>query len=364
MRIGIMTAAGQGNLGDELILREELGWLRKRYPGAAFSVFTYGAAPHLLDRVADVEFVEYFPHALRRRPFRNVALAWKNLSAIRSLDLLVVGGGGIFFEKENGRPSRAMWQWALRVGLAKFSNVPVAYFALGCSLDDAGFRRWKWLFSGKNIHVSVRELDAQRKLAALGIPATLTPDPVFLGSRPSPRGGSGRVGLALRSGMLPREAESVDEMVAYLKGRGLEPVMLCHSAHPDDPASDDASFLEVFARRHGLAVARTNAEALECYPYLDYVVAMRLHSAILSVRYGVPFVMLSYSGKTDALMSALRWPHWMPAQGFSVRAFSRKFEDLEGRRAAALLDLGVAADRMRSAAEQALTSTFSHVGQN
>lgn len=364
MRIGIMTAAGQGNLGDELILRQELAHLRKRFPGAAFTVFTYARAPHLLDRVSDIRFVEYFPNGLRRRPLHNLSLAWANWREIGECDLLVVGGGGIFFTKENGRASKAMWHWAWRIATAKWHRVPVTYLALGASLTTAEFKKWRWLFSGKNTKISVREPDAQRRLIALGFRPTLVPDPVFTLDKPTIRKGGGRVGLALREGMLPDEKDAVSGMVEYLVGRGYEPVLICHSAHPDDPSCDDRAFLLPIARKYGLSIAQSNEEALASYAFLDFVVAMRLHSAILAVRYGVPFLALSYSNKTDELLARLRWPHALAAKSFDLPSFMRAFERLEGAHGAALLDLEAQSRRMASSFENVFPTLFSHVGQD
>lgn len=362
MRIGVMTAAGQGNLGDELILRQELEALRALEPGADFTVFTYGRAPHLLDRTVDVRFVEYFPHGLLRRPFHNVALAWRNWRELAACDHLVIGGGGLFFTREGGRASRAMWHWALRVWAARWHRVPVTYVALGVSLPGRALRSWKWLFSHPDTRVSVREPDVQRRLLALGVRATLLPDPVFTLPKPSIRKGGGRVGLALRAGMLPDEAAAVRGMVAYLRDRGYEPVFVCHSAHPDDRASDDRAFLEPFARELDVPLAATNAEALACYPFLDFCVAMRLHAAILSVRHGVPFLALSYSDKTDELLARLRWPHALAAKAFDLPSFQRAFERLEGAQGAALLDLEGQAHRMAGTFQENFPKLFTHVG--
>jgi polysaccharide pyruvyl transferase WcaK-like protein len=40
-RISIMTAVGCGNLGDEYILRSEYVYLRKHFPDARITIFTY-----------------------------------------------------------------------------------------------------------------------------------------------------------------------------------------------------------------------------------------------------------------------------------------------------------------------------------
>lgn len=364
MRIGIMTATGQGNLGDELILQQELIVLRKRFPGAAFTVFTYGRAPHLLDKTSDIRFVEYFPHHLRKRPFYNLALAWKNWKEIGQCQHLVIGGGGIFFTQENGRSSWAMWHWWGRILAARWYRVPVTYFSLGTSLTLKELKKWKGLFSAPHTTISVREPDTQRRLIALGFRPTLMPDPVFTLDKPAIHKDGNRVGLALRAGMLRDEQAAISGMIEWLQARGYDPVLICHSAHPDDSASDDRTFLLAFARKYHLAIAQTNEEALACYPYLDFVIAMRLHSLILSVRYGIPFLALSYSGKTNELLERLHYPHHLQAQSFDFASFVRAFERLEMAHGAVLLDLEAQSRRMATSFESTFPTLFSHVGQD
>ncbi len=44
-----MTATGRSNLGDELILREEIRFIRSRYVNIEITVATYNKDSHLIE---------------------------------------------------------------------------------------------------------------------------------------------------------------------------------------------------------------------------------------------------------------------------------------------------------------------------
>ena len=48
-KILIMTATGKSNLGDELILREEIRFIRSRYVNTEITVATYNQDTHLIE---------------------------------------------------------------------------------------------------------------------------------------------------------------------------------------------------------------------------------------------------------------------------------------------------------------------------
>ncbi len=89
MRIVLFTASGHRNIGDELILAEEVRYLSARYPDADIRVATYDAASVL---ATGVRVFSYFPNGLCKRPFSNIGYAVRTVWEIMRADMIVVGG--------------------------------------------------------------------------------------------------------------------------------------------------------------------------------------------------------------------------------------------------------------------------------
>lgn len=75
-------------------------------------------------------------------------------------------------------------------------------------------------------------------------------------------------------------------------------------------------------------MVETIEETYSMYSELDFVVSMRLHASILSCVQGIPFLALSYSAKTDVVLSDIGTPYTMRAKDFSIEAFRAFFSRL------------------------------------
>lgn len=117
----LFTASGAYNLGDELILLQEYQYLKNRYPDATFSIFTYDSKSSLLPEDPSVEYVTYFPHRLKRRPFHNVWYLLKTILTVGKSDCVIIGGGGLLYDNEEGQDfGKLLRQWKFRVRLVNF----------------------------------------------------------------------------------------------------------------------------------------------------------------------------------------------------------------------------------------------------
>jgi polysaccharide pyruvyl transferase WcaK-like protein len=112
LTVGVLGSYGGRNLGDEAILTSLLGDLRRRRPDARMVVFS-----------RDPEYTRWaFPQV--------EAMGWHGVNreriaqALRRLDLLVLGGGGILYDTEARRYLRL-------VATAQECGVPVFAYALG-----------------------------------------------------------------------------------------------------------------------------------------------------------------------------------------------------------------------------------------
>lgn len=112
----LFTATGAYNLGDELILLQEYTYLKNRYPEATFSIFTYDEKSSLLPEDTSIEHLVYFPHHLKKRPFRNVWYLIQTILTVRRSDCIIVGGGGLLYDNEEGQSfDKLLRPWRFRV---------------------------------------------------------------------------------------------------------------------------------------------------------------------------------------------------------------------------------------------------------
>lgn len=147
MHFSLFTATGAYNLGDELILLQEYAYLKNRYKNASFSVFSYDKKSSLLPEDPSVEYISYFPHRLKTRPIQNVWYLLQTIFIIRKSDVVIIGGGGLLYDNEEGQSFRnLLGQWKLRVWLAKFFGKPLIYWSLGIHLKKENEEKIRPLF--------------------------------------------------------------------------------------------------------------------------------------------------------------------------------------------------------------------------
>lgn len=156
MHISILTASGKYNLGDELILAEEFRHLKNHFPRATFSVFTYDTESLLIND-SQIETMTFFPNKIKQKPLKNIIYFFQNIWTIFRSDLIVIGGGGLIYDRETQKNMLPMFQWKARVFLAKLFRKKILWWAVGINLLEENMQKIHFLFSGKNSIVTVRD---------------------------------------------------------------------------------------------------------------------------------------------------------------------------------------------------------------
>ena len=100
MRYLLYGYYGQGNFGDDLLLRALVEGIAKRDPDAAFLVYSFDATPRFDERWR----VRFVPLArlldnIRRQPWKILLYLARFSGAIRNTDTFVIGGGALFIDK-------------------------------------------------------------------------------------------------------------------------------------------------------------------------------------------------------------------------------------------------------------------------
>ncbi len=178
----------------------------------------------------------------------------------------------------------------------------------------------------------MRDEESKKALESLGIQSILLRDPVLsydpelpqllIKSRP-------KIGLSFRSGFLQDELQNFEKIITFLMARGYEVILLNHSFHRDNKATNDDILLRDLQGKYQLHSTQTIIETLEIYKELEFVVGMRLHSMILSFVHMIPFFALSYGKKTDEFIRSIHYPYSLTAKNFDIEVFKKRFMELE-----------------------------------
>lgn len=161
-RILIYTATGEFNLGDECIVTSEVEHLRKRFPEAHIEVVTYNPESTLLSSDPNIEMISYFPNTIRKHPLKNIVAFFQNIVSTFRADLIVVGGGGIFYDTESGQSfDKLRREWSLRFFFLQLFRKPVVFWSIGIDLSHQHLKAVSWWFTYQRARVSVREAYSQ-----------------------------------------------------------------------------------------------------------------------------------------------------------------------------------------------------------
>lgn len=329
MNIVIFMAIGCQNLWDELILKNEMALLRKKYAWNTikFQVFSYDIH-HLFLTGDDIEYYEYFPIGMKnpRNIWRNLKNYFTFIKVLKKASKVVFGGGGIIFDYETGNYSNPLKQILFRKKICEVMKKEVIFWGVSIDIkhryNDITVRD---IFSNAK-EIYVRDESSKNYLAGLGILAEQILDPVFYDN-----GEEGirnfetnfmqkkiatedftleslnefdftgkKVGMALRNWYL--SDETIQKLVDFLHQKWAKIVFLPHSFHAVDEHANDYLFLNGFLGKID-EIASDMKQTYECYTHkkIDFCISMRLHSMILSQVYGIPFVSLKYAKKADLM---------------------------------------------------------------
>jgi len=184
--------------------------MRAKYPHAHISVATFDKTSTIVE-VGEGEYVPYFPNGIKKHPIKNIIYFLRQMFAISRSDLLVIGGGGIFFDNETGISfDKILWEWKIRLFFARLFRSQVCFLNVSIEVrEEENLRKLKNLFSVRDI-ILVRDLPSAQKLAQIAVESEVIGDSVFLlppESPPLTKRKQKTIGFALRAGFLDALSE-------------------------------------------------------------------------------------------------------------------------------------------------------------
>jgi polysaccharide pyruvyl transferase CsaB len=310
LTIGVLGSYGGRNLGDEAILSGLLADLRRQEPKARIIVFSRNPA-HTALAHPDVEAV----------PWEGVSRVDSSM-ILEQLDLLILGGGGILYDREARRYLRV-------VRVAQERGLPLLTYAVGVGPltegVDTGMVRET--LAGA-VEVTVRDQESRMVLEEAGLlnPITVTADPAFLlEPEEFPAGwlreegvpfGARLVGLSVREPGRAAERLDVDgyhrllaQISDFLVHR-IDAYVLFVPMERDDIRHSHGVMSHMVAAERGRILHNDYSprQVLGLMRHFDLAVGMRLHFLIFAAMMGTPFLPLPYAGKVFDLAQRLGVP--------------------------------------------------------
>ena len=281
MKLMVSGYFGFGNLGDEEILKNEVGFLSLRFPGVPIRVISKNDP-----RIPGAGFI------------RRTRL----LSLIRCFDrdtVLITGGGGIF---QDGTSIRSLLYYTFLILLARAREARCAVFSSGIGPVSSRIGRCALKKALEKCgYISVRDEGSRALSVSLGIGAeriSVTADRFFALSDPTRRSEKEDIiAVSLRS---EKEFYAILPVLSrFCAEKRLSPVLI-----PMQPETE-LPFYEKIAKGLGCKT-KTFPSASSLSEYLSGVrlaLGSRLHFALSAMLSGTPSVTVFDDGKAKAVLS-------------------------------------------------------------
>ncbi|MCT4617461.1 MAG: polysaccharide pyruvyl transferase family protein [Candidatus Gracilibacteria bacterium] len=334
MKISILMSIGAQNLGDELILKNEIKLLEKKYgKDTQFIVFSYDYKNPFYKTI-NVKYKEYFPINIKnpKNLFRNIKNYFVFIREVISSRKIIIGGGGIIYDNEVQSVKNPLLQWLFRVNIASLFRKDIIFWAVGINIKNNKNLKFIEKIFKKAKKIYVRDEFSHNLLKKLDIKSEIIWDPVFYDNNFKLTSKSSlvnkfqasnfnledikksdynfknkKVGIALRSKYINNEIIEIEKIIEYLLEKKAEIICIPHSFHNSDKLANDYVFLKYFSDKYNLKITKNMQESYEIYlnNEIDINFAMRLHSIILSHVYEIDYIAISYSKKTDEITKKL-----------------------------------------------------------
>jgi polysaccharide pyruvyl transferase CsaB len=297
--IGVLGSYGGRNVGDEAILTCVLGRLQELRPSARIVLFT-----------RDAEHSERY-HGIAETMTWEGASKDSIIESVAGLDLLILGGGGVLYDREARR-------YLQLVEVAQDRGIATFGFAVGAGpLQDPEDRAIVQTTLNRMTDLVVRDQESKLVLEDVGVdreitvaadPALLLPREEFTHDMLMREGIPTDVRLVAMSVREPgRAAEHLDErsyhallaQVADFLVRRLDAHVVFIPMERQDIAQSHAVLAQMGTPDRG-RVLNGDYKPSQLVGFMDHIdlaVGMRLHFLIFAALAAVPFLPLPYAGK-------------------------------------------------------------------
>lgn len=339
MKISIFASIWAQNLWDELILKNEIKILEKKYwKNTKFFVFTYDKK-EIFFKKKNIFYLEYFPIWISKikNIFRNISNFIIFLFTVIKSDLILVWWWGIIYDNELQETRTPLDSWLFRVKFFIFFMKKYAFFRVWINIkNDINLLKIKKIFRNAS-DIEVRDKYSFELLKKLWIKSKVVKDPVFYDKWIEVEEKSiiwkikaknfnvkdlksfdfdwKKIGISFRSWYLADKSKfskkieewKIREIINYIIENWWKVVLLPHSFHKTDVLANDYVFLNKFTWKN-VKIKTSMEDVYKVYKNrkIDLCLSMRFHSIVLCHVYEIPFLWISYSTKTDEVLDFLK----------------------------------------------------------
>lgn len=165
MKIGIVGNYGNDNNGDEAILLSIIRQLQKAFHIDTKNITVFSNNP---EQTAERYEVQSFPlyYKAGSAPKTFFKTYKENVEVVKTLDFLVIGGGGILMDLYK-REAPLYGSYAM---MAKNTRVPYVVYGCGAGPLNTGLGKWFIRYMAKNArNISVRDPQSKALLQEIGV---------------------------------------------------------------------------------------------------------------------------------------------------------------------------------------------------
>ncbi|MEK5214768.1 MULTISPECIES: polysaccharide pyruvyl transferase family protein [Psychrobacillus] len=318
MKIGIVGNYGNNNNGDEAILSGILQQLLHNFPIQIEDITVFSNNPQqTVNRYGVKSYPLYYKKGRNINTFIHTYK--KNRNYIKSLDLLVIGGGGILMDFYK-REAQLFGTYAL---MAKNMSVPYVVYGCGAGPIHTSMGKWSLRFMCRFADsISVRDPQSKQLLESIGVkrPITIIGDPAFTlkptstsktyNSTPT------KIGVSavpfFNSNYWPQGSESKYKAYINAMAKNLDKLAEAHDVEftffatkfPQDVDATKHIKNSMKYKEHVQIIDKNlmPQEILEITNLQDVVIGTRLHSLILATATATPIIAVSYHKKVNDFM--------------------------------------------------------------
>ncbi len=311
---------GAGNAGDEAILLAEIYALKERIKDVEFHILSFdpvltGRLTFHLPQVVNIIGIGSKQRFLKTE-FRKL---WRSL---KDVDIVVVGGGGIFQDIYNHYPIPF---FTSIIGLSRFFDKKVLLHSVGIG----PVRTW----IGKRLckiaanladNITVRDIESRDTLISLGVKKNIevTSDPVFL-LEPSMTERVERllinnnltagikIGVCVQDLLFwsDENKRSLIEVIDHIVDKGAKVIFIPFGNYRDGWLRKDSSdYVDHISSRRLASMMKGSSTIIaeDLYPSellsligkMDIIISMRLHGLIMGISMNIPVIGLTYRQET------------------------------------------------------------------
>ena len=320
MKIGIVGNYGNDNQGDESILEGIITQLENSLPIERKDILVFS---NNLEQTRQRYGTDAAPLFIERKtdPMKFFATIFHHRKIVRSLDLLIIGGGGILMDLYKSNP----FVFGIYGLLVRMTRVPAAIFGPGVGPIETfiGKKFIKMIANSAQV-ITVRDQQSKQMLQDIGVKKSIhvIMDPAFylpFNEEQKKNEKPLKIGVTAITYFHGSYWPTHDEKKynAYIEGmaKNLDQIMdkepdakiqFFATKHPYDTntTKDIRELMEHKDRTIVCDRMLTHREIIELISRQDIVIGTRLHSLILSIVAKTPIIAVGYHDKVMDVMKA------------------------------------------------------------